>query len=133
MNAEFKYLSHKHNLYALLILGFVYVLMMWLIPSAPISPKGIAYAWEAAGSSIPADEVQLITSESFNAQGIGNLSAELAITERITPELLAEKETVIINYAKELAGSIGGNGLLVSRIATSQNRVMVLEGIAVTF
>jgi len=118
----------QQNGIALVLLVLVYCLMEAITPTIDYEPRGIVFALEKQKSA-QENEVALLNSLPAHATVLGNLRAELSSLANGTPEQQVES---LVNYARGLAASIGGKGIIISGEGGS-DRVMMIEAFVLSY
>jgi len=111
----------QQNAIALLLLIAVYLLVMYATPAVKYEPHGIVFAFQ---KKAPTDKntVELFNTLPMQATVIGNLRAELSNNTGGTGEQQME---TLVNYARDLAASIGGNGIIIAGEGGSERVTMI--------
>lgn len=109
-----------------------YAALSWASPEVDYSAKGIVLLdrYAEASTPVPADEVRILPFQPENTEAVAWINIEKAETDDYSRELVEQK-------ARELAGSVGADGIVVvaegatMNLGPSKYPLFILRGKAV--
>jgi len=114
----------RQNLLAALLIALVVGLFLLLTPGTDYQPRGIVFPWQKQKANDD-QVVAVLTALPSGARVIGNLRVELAMAAE-----MSDPRQRLTGYARLLAASIGGNGVIVTGYASSE-KIYLLEAYVV--
>lgn len=102
--------AHRRSYLALMIALAVVVIIYFLIPSIPDEPRGILLPTTKAMSAASPDQVTFYNSSlGYAYKKLGYINVQY---HSVSPS--PSSEEVLANYVKQLAATVGGNGVVIS-------------------